>query len=476
MDVFLAVGALLAGIAIGAAALWVHMRAKIALALERGRAETETERATHVERLEGQARTMSQLQAELRASGQAAQAAQAEISDLKAKAAGLTTLIMKERAEHEEKLALLKNAKEELSDAFKAISAEALKSNNQSFLELAKTQLQTFQEAAKGELEKRQTAIGELVKPVGEALGKVDTKIQELEKAREGAYHALREQVAAMSTTQKELSQEAAKLVRALRSPVARGRWGEIQLRRVVELAGMVPHCDFFEQQCVETDDGRLRPDMVVSLPGGKNVVVDSKAPLDAYLDAVETSDEDIRQTRLRDHAHQIRGHMSDLAKKSYFEQFDHAPEFVVLFVPGEAIFSAALEQDPSLIDFGVTKNVIVATPTTLIALLRAVAYGWRQERLAESAAEISRLGGELYKRLADMGGHLAKLGRNLASAASSYNSAVGSLESRVLSSARKLKDLGAASAQQQIDELSPIEVSVRALQALELIEASDDV
>jgi DNA recombination protein RmuC len=326
--------------------------------------------------------------------------------------------------------------------------------------------LETFQESAKGDLDKRQQAIGELVKPVKESLEKVDAKIQDIEKAREGAYQGLRQQVSALLDTQKELRAETSNLVKALRRPQVRGRWGEIQLRRVVEMAGMLDHCDFFEQQSTETEDGRLRPDLLVRLPGGKTIVVDSKAPLSAYLDAIEAPDENQRAAKLREHAGQVRGHVQALGRKSYFEQFDRAPEFVVLFLPGEVFFSAALEHDPELIEIGVRQNVIVATPTTLIALLRAVAYGWRQERLAENAQQISDLGKELYKRLADLSGHVAKVGKALGAATQAYNRAVGSLESRVLVSARKFKDLGTATGGSEIEELPPVDAAPRLLRS----------
>jgi DNA recombination protein RmuC len=360
---------------------------------------------------------------------------------------------------------LLRGRSHQLSDTFQALSADALARNNQVFLDLAKSTLAQTQESARGDLEKRQQAIVELVTPVRASLEKVDSKIQELEKARAGAYAALNEQVRSLVETQQQLRSETGRLVTALRTPGVRGHWGEMQLRRVVEMAGMLDHCDFFSQATLQSEEGRLRPDLLVRLPAGKTIVVDAKTPLDAYLQAVEASDEPIRKARLADHARQVRAHMTALARKSYWEQFDHAPEFAVMFLPGECFFSAALENDPSLIEFGVNQNVILATPTTLIALLRAVAYGWRQEKLAQNAAEISLLGKELFKRLSDMGDHWSKVGKSLERAVEAYNSATGSLESRVMVSARKFADLKTAPLGVEITALEPVDKAVRVVE-----------
>jgi len=465
---------LLVGIAVGAVAAWLLWRAKVRHAFDRGRNEARTENAQLAERLVAREDALEELKNGLQAKAVALEELHGKLAAVNAKAVQLETTLNEERKQAEEKLALLDEAKRKLSDAFKALAADALRSSNTSFLELAKTQLEKFQELAKGDLDKRQTAIDELVKPVKESLGKVDAKLQEIEKRRIEAYSGLTEQVKLLSETQQQLRADTANLVKALRRPQARGRWGEMQLKRVVEMAGMLDHCDFFEQQTVESEDGQLRPDLLVLLPGNKNIVVDAKTPLAAYLDAIEAPDEETRIQKLKDHARQVRTHITALSRKSYFEQFDFAPEFVVLFLPGEVFFSAALEHDPALIETGVDQNVIIATPTTLIALLRAVAYGWRQERLAENAQQISQLGRELYKRLSDVGKHIARLGKALRAATDAYNKTIGSLESRVLVSARKFDELGTGAAGVEIEQLSPVDTSPRVLQAPELLDDGD--
>src|SRR5581483_4531114 len=357
---------------------------------------------------------------------------------------------------------VLRWRRQDTEAAFRALSADALARNNQTFLDLAKSTLSQTQAAAANDLEMRQRAIGELVTPVRESLLKVDSQIHEMEKARAGAYASLHEQVRSLLETQTELRSETGKLVTALRTPAVRGNWGEVQLRRVVEMAGMLDHCDFHTQMTLFGEEGRLRPDLLVRLPAGKTIVVDAKTPLEAYLRAIEAPDEATRNARLADHARQVRSHVTTLGRKSYWEQFDHAPEFVVLFLPGECFFSAALESDPSLIEAGVEQNVILATPTTLIALLRAVAYGWRQEKIAQNAAEISALGRELFKRLSDMGDHWNRVGRSLERAVEAYNAATGSLESRVMVSARRFGDLKTAPLGVEIAELEAVQKAVR--------------
>ena len=373
-----------------------------------------------------------------------------------------------------EKLDLLRRASAEMRESFGALSADALKSNNASFLDLAKATLEKFQSEARGDLDSRRKAVEGLVAPIRESLDRVGGQVQDLEKARREADAALTEQVKSLAGAQKELRSETGNLVKALRAPNVRGRWGEMQLRRVVEMADMVAHCDFVEQRTLGGGDARLRPDLIVKLPAGKNVVVDAKAPLDAYLRALEAEDEGARREAMRDHARQIRERMADLGSKSYWERLDSSPEFVVMFLPGESFFSAALEEDPALIEEGVGRQVILATPTTLIALLRAVAYGWRQERVAESAREVSALGRELYARLRTLTGHFEGMGRGLERAVEAYNKAVGSYESRVLVSARKFTDYGSAP-EGDIDPVFPLEKTPRALQARETDETPPD-
>src|SRR5580704_12605747 len=412
----------------------------------------------------------SALQARLSLMEKELAAAKAELARLLADQRGLVesrarleSALELERKSSTEKVELLTRAGQDLQNAFKALAADALKSNNASFAEYAQEILKRFQGEARNDLDARTKAVADLVAPVRDSLTKVDAQIQQMEIARGEAYGDLKAQVQSLISTQRELQSETNNLVRALRTPNVRGRWGEIQLRRVVEIAGMLPYCDFAEQETIFGESGRLRPDLVVKLPGGKHVAVDAKTPLQAFLDAFETTDEDARRACLAQHARQVRDHITRLSGKNYWEQFDATPEFVVMFLPGETFFSAALEQDPGLIEQGVLQRVIPASPTTLIALLKAINYGWNQEKLARNAQQISALGKELHDRLRLLAGYITQVGTGLDRAVESYNKAVGSLESRVLVSARKFAELGASVAD-DIPELEPIETTARAL------------
>ena len=367
-----------------------------------------------------------------------------------------------------EKLALLEEAKAHLQDSFKALSSEALSKNNESFLDLAKTTLEKYQEGAKGDLEKRQEAINKTVEPVGEALKVFNERVAKIEQRRTETDASLQQQLKQLAESQVQLSRTTGSLVQALRAPQVRGQWGEMQLRRTVEMAGMINYCDFEEQASVETDEGqRQRPDMLIRLPNERVVVVDSKVPLAAYLDALQSEDPDHQKERMVAHARHIREHIKGLSAKSYWTQFDNAPEFVVLFIPNETIFSAALEQDPQLIELGVLNKVILATPTTLIALLKAIAYGWQQEAVAREAKEIAALGKELYERIGVVAGHFAKVGKSLGQSVDHYNKAVNSVESRLLVTAKKFEALDSASA----DALPEVK-GIEKLPALPKVEA----
>lgn len=373
----------------------------------------------------------------------------------------------------EEQRQLLEEAKSKLTDAFGALAGEALKSNNQAFLDLAKGTFETIQTEAKSDIEGRQKAIDNLVEPLKDSLQRYEKQIQEMETARQSAYGSVTEHLRALAEASRQLQMETGSLVTALRTPQVLGRWGEMTLRRVAELSGMSEHCDFTEQVTAEDESGRIRPDMIVNLPAGRQIVVDAKVPLRAFLDAASAKTETERKEYMGRHAQLVRQHMKDLGTRNYWNQFDQAPEFVVLFLPGESFFSVALEQDRTLIEDGIAKGVILATPTTFIALVRAVAYGWRQERLAQNAQAISKLGKQLYDRMGTFLNHFRGVGTNLSRAVTSYNQAVGSVESRVLTSVRRFKELGAATG----DELATVETvdeTARELTATEAT-ATDD-
>ena len=437
------------GLAVGAVLGWLLGKSQP----DPIRHELETELARTQERLSIRERRIEDLDV-----------IQNEYQQLRTSMAKIETQLTEERRAADEKIAMLQNMRESFHDSFKALSSEALKHSNASFLELATASLGKFQEGAKNEFEKKEKAIDEMVKPLRESLEKVDGKIELLEKSRGAAFASLSEQLKMMSESQLSLKNETSNLVKALRAPHTRGRWGEIQLRRVVEMAGMVEHCDFIEQDTFSVDERRLRPDLIVKLPNGRSIVVDSKTPLDAYLDACECADEEIRTVKLQDHARQVRTHLTQLGAKMYWEQFQPGPEFVVLFLPGEPIFGAALQYDPSLIEFGSERKVLMTTPTSLIGLLKVVAYGWRQEEIEEHAKKVSQLGAELYDRIRSMASHFLDMRKSIERTVETYNSAMGALERRVLVSARKFKEYSASTGT-EIPAFDPIDKTARSIE-----------
>jgi DNA recombination protein RmuC len=449
------------GIAIGGVIGWLlaGLRRNTALSGLRVEAEGKTRAA---ESLAGELRSqVGDLQERLASSDQQAR----NEANLRVAA---ETRLTETQANLEDQKRLLEEARVKLADVFQALSAQALKSNNQAFIELARSTFETIQTQAKGELETREQAIKGLVNPLIETLKRYEAQIQEMEKTRQTAYGSLEEQLRNLAMVNQQLQKETGTLANTLKGgPAVRGRWGEMTLRRVAELAGMSEHCDFTEQENFESATGRQRPDMIVHLPNGREIAVDAKAPLQAFLDAAAATTEDERREKLSRHAQLVRDRMKELSAKAYWDQFDPAPEIVVLFLPGESFFSAALEQDRTLLEDGMQKHVVIATPTTLIALLRAVAFGWRQEQIAQNARQISTLGKDLYDRVRTFLGHFEGVGASLKRATENYNRAVGSLESRVLPSVRRFKELGAATGD-AIAEIEPVDETTRELNAPE--------
>jgi len=388
--------------------------------------------------------------------------------------AALRARLEAEQKNAAEKLVLLEQARDSLKDAFAAVSADILAENNARFLDLAKEKLGELQATAVTDLTGRQKAIDDLVAPLRESLSKVDARLQDVDRSRATSHAALAEQLRSLTLAQAQLQSETGRLARALRSPNVRGQWGELQLRRVLEAAGMLEGHHFEIKESAHGEDGRLTPDVIVKLPGGKNVVVDAKVALTAFLDALESDDEPQREQKLRDHARQVKDHVVRLGNKAYWTEFQPAPDIVVMFVPGEALLSAALQHDTGLLEFSMSKGVMLASPLTLIALLRAIAYGWQQEKIARNAMEISELGRQLFDRIAKLAEHWETVGKSLARSVSAYNGAVGTLESRVLVTARRLKDKGVAGSE-ELPEVEVIDETPRAIGTRQLAGLFDD-
>ncbi|MCI0524812.1 MAG: DNA recombination protein RmuC [Acidobacteria bacterium] len=429
------------------------------------------ERQLEIERraaLEVKARRVTDLEESLDEIESKLEESYQKLADFAARAAELTVALENEKSNSAEKLQLLNETQQKLSDTIKVFSSAALRQDNQPFLDLATATLEKFQDSARVDLDYSQQSISEHLRPVRESLAKVESRIREMELTRASAFSGLESQIRALAESEHLLRAEAANLARALRSPGARGGWGEIQLRRVVEMAGMQKHCDFVDGERFKIDNGQPLPDLIVNLPAGRTIVVDAKAPVNAYWEASKAPDEQTRLARLRDHALAVRNHINALSKKSYWDTFNPSPEFVFLFLPGECFYSAALEQDDSLIEYGFERGVVLATPTMLIALLKAVAFGWRQEIAVENARLISALGRELYDRLATMTNHFNRLGHSLGGAMEAYNNAAGAFERRVLASARKFKEMDAAPDDVEIAEIISIDQLPRTLRAPE--------
>jgi DNA recombination protein RmuC len=459
MSPFAAVAIFLAGTVVGSVIVYLVCQRLFEAKSAQATATVVSDARASAERAKDLAARLANAEEMIRARERDLRSAESQLSSLKS-----------ERAAFETRLHELSRLHDRMKETFAALSADALKASSASFFQIAKRELDTLRIDAKRDLDDNERAIGDLLGPIREGLQKYDSKLEQLARDRDESFGKLTGQLQRVEQASRELSSETQQLARALRSPSVRGRWGEMQLRRVIEVSGMLEHCDFVAQASLDDEGVQVRPDVIIKFPGGRTVAVDAKVPLSAYLEALEATDDDSRIRKLKQHAGQLRAHCDNLGKKSYWEKMQSSPEFVVLFLPSEVFFSAALEHDRTLLEESFAQNrVIIATPTTLIALLQAVAYGWRQDSIARNAAEIAALGRELYERLSKLDEHFGDLGTHLEKAMKFYNSAVGTLESRVLVSARRFKDLGVGSSVSDLPVLEPLEMPVRGLRSPEL-------